>query len=80
MGLVWANQVNVRLLLTKTVHMDHIAGADQILTKDGEDCVVLSGEDAIRIRNLSVVFSCVGPPTSVPYIITEGGVSTIDNV
>ncbi|OCH95638.1 hypothetical protein OBBRIDRAFT_809784 [Obba rivulosa] len=80
LGLVWANQVNVRIMLSRTARLRRLDGPDHRKAKrrrlDGYPHSP-TGEQLARIRRLSVIFSSVARPASLDYIITEEGFSTI---
>jgi len=63
LGLVWANQVNVRIFLSRTRRRRYF--------ESGES------DQPMLIRRLSVVFSSVSPPVSCDYIVTSQGISII---
>lgn len=63
LGLVWANQVNARIFLTRT-------GRRRYLGEGGND-------EPTLIRRLSIVFSSVSLPASCDYIVTTQGVCVI---
>jgi DNA repair protein RAD57 len=87
LGLVWANQVNVRILLSRTGrrrHQDEIEGwlSKQQKFGDGQNppgarCPSSADDPTILIRRLSVIFTSVGRPRSLDYIVTIGGISTL---
>ncbi|PSR88907.1 hypothetical protein PHLCEN_2v5056 [Hermanssonia centrifuga] len=87
LGLVWANQINARIMLSRTKRMRYLetesratkrrrlsgrASADPISTSHLED-------QPTRIRRLTVIFSSVAPPASLDYIVTECGVAVLDD-
>ncbi|KAL0566154.1 DNA repair protein rhp57 [Marasmius crinis-equi] len=84
LGLVWANQVNVRIMLSRTGRRRYIEG--QFTEKrqkvqssnSAEGRPVRLGEDSSSlIRRLSIIFSSIGPPTFLDYIVTASGISTL---
>ncbi|EKM55692.1 uncharacterized protein PHACADRAFT_256499 [Phanerochaete carnosa HHB-10118-sp] len=86
LGLVWANQVNARIMLSRTRRMRCLDGHEAHLVKRlrreddadvGASRVAVAGQDGeqpIRLRRLTVIFNSVAPPGSVDYIITSGGI------
>lgn len=92
LGLVWANQVNVRIMLTRTGrrrYLDDVAG--RVIKQRRVDSSSphfplnpLSGiqtaatqNQPTLIRRLSIVFSSICLPTSLDYIVTQEGISSI---
>ena len=84
LGLVWANQMNTRIFLTRTGRRRYL-GESETPKKRSADGEVSSSEIAINppddqpvlIRRLSVVFSSVASPASCDYIVTAEGISVI---
>lgn len=86
LGLAWANQVNVRVMLSRTWRMrcldEHEAQSVKRPRREddadvGASRVAVAGQDReqpIRLRRLTVIFSSVSQPGSVDYIITSGGI------
>ncbi|KAF8911952.1 P-loop containing nucleoside triphosphate hydrolase protein, partial [Gymnopilus junonius] len=84
LGLVWANQVNTRIMLTRTGRRRHPREQDILKRRrlnrdDGEQPVERPAQDAqsILIRRLSVIFSNVTAPASLDYIVTERGITAL---
>ncbi|KAI6167127.1 P-loop containing nucleoside triphosphate hydrolase protein, partial [Pisolithus thermaeus] len=63
LGLVWANQVNARIFLTRTGRRRYLG--------EGEN------EEPTLVRRLSVVFSSVSSPASCDYTVTTQGIRVI---
>lgn len=63
LGLVWANQVNARIFLSRTRRRRYF--------ESGES------DQPMLIRRLSVVFNSVSSPVSCDYIVTPQGISVI---
>lgn len=63
LGLVWANQVNARIFLTRTGRRRYLG--------EGEN------DEPTLIRRLSVVFSSVSSPASCDYAVTTQGIRVI---
>jgi DNA repair protein RAD57 len=84
LGLVWANQVNVRIMFTRTSrrkHVDEISGPRatkrpriEQLSQTKETSASVEQETTL-LRRLSVVFSSVSVPNSIDFIISEQGIS-----
>jgi DNA repair protein RAD57 len=88
LGLVWANQVNVRIMLTRTGrrrYVDIVRSVGNKLRKT--DGVVTPDphaealeDNTTLIRRMSVIFSSVAPPLSLDYIVTVEGISALTDV
>jgi len=91
LGLAWANQVNVRILLTRTGRRRYLDDTDyqpgkrfkpQSDSSAGAHTVVAASDNSTTdrstlIRRLSVIFSSVSRPVSLDYIVTEAGISIL---
>ncbi|KAK7043699.1 DNA repair protein rhp57 [Paramarasmius palmivorus] len=84
LGLVWANQVNARIMLARTGRRRHVD--DSILkrrkltsntTPHTRTITSSSDDNLILIRRLSVVFSSVGVPVSLDYIVATSGICVL---
>jgi len=84
LGLVWANQVNVRIMFSRTVRRRYLE--DSVNNKrrkvDGVHSTGPSNTDnepdgATLIRRMSIIFSSVAPPCSLDYIVTAAGISVV---
>ncbi|KAJ8078526.1 DNA repair protein rhp57 [Marasmius tenuissimus] len=82
LGLVWANQVNTRIMLSRTRRRRYIESQfvekRQKVDSTGGPATrpAEMGEDSSTlIRRLSVIFSSVGPPASLDYIVSASGIS-----
>ncbi|KAL1742810.1 P-loop containing nucleoside triphosphate hydrolase protein, partial [Schizophyllum fasciatum] len=85
LGLVWANQVNVRIMLTRTNRrraVDDVAPRKRTRTASAAapSSDEADADDFHRIRRLTVIFSAVGHPVSMDYIITTEGLVTLPGV
>jgi DNA repair protein RAD57 len=88
LGLVWANQVNVRIMLSRTGRRRYLDEARSVGNKlqklDGSttsgSCTEAAEENATLIRRMSIIFSSVAPPVSLDYIVTVGGISVLLDV
>jgi DNA repair protein RAD57 len=83
LGLVWANQVNARIMLTRTNRRRYL---DDVDDRTGKRRRLESGAhaaardlvpEASHIRRLSVVFSSVCSPTSLDYVVTIAGIFVV---
>jgi DNA repair protein RAD57 len=86
LGLVWANQVNTRIILSRTGKRRHLNGEDlpkRLRLNNGNigqstDRVVDQGNSQPDlIRRLSVIFSNVTSPVSLEYIVSEHGICVL---
>ena len=92
LGLVWANQVNARVMLSRTGKKRRypvlaVAPAAAVAPRAAEDShdrkrLRAEGGGAVRVddvgvRRLTVMFSPVCAPASVDFIITSRGVETL---
>ena len=93
LGLVWANQVNARIMLSRTErrqqrqqrHTNHYYPVAAAANEEGgHDRKRLRAEgggavraDDVGVRRLSVVFSSVCAPGSLDFVITSRGVETL---
>ncbi|KAJ7581013.1 P-loop containing nucleoside triphosphate hydrolase protein [Mycena floridula] len=81
LGLVWANQVNTRIILSRTGRRRHF---DQVIVNkrqrldDGSHSSLESPETQLTlVRRLSVIFNSVARPVSLDYIVTKAGISCL---
>ncbi|KDQ59487.1 hypothetical protein JAAARDRAFT_623123 [Jaapia argillacea MUCL 33604] len=88
LGLVWANQVNARIMFSKTGRRRHLEEHEYPPKRQRTDDTALQdssrvpssrvGEDtSALIRRLSLLFSSISAPASLDYIITTAGLSTL---
>jgi len=86
LGLVWANQVNVRILLSRTGRRRYLEDtklAKRYKSEDqppnGASLLDISHNDHLTlVRRLSVVFNSVSRHSvSMDYVVTEQGLSTL---
>lgn len=78
LGLVWANQINARVMLSRTERMrvldeDDSRGAKRARLEHPQATVV----QPIRVRRLNVIFSSVGPPVALDYVVRKDGIATL---
>lgn len=85
LGLTWANQLNIRIILSRTGRRKYL-GRDDIPKRRNlsvSDPSPHSMEEAQTepelIRRLSVLFSNVASPISLDYIVTECGISVVED-
>ncbi|EAU88150.2 Rad51B protein [Coprinopsis cinerea okayama7 len=89
LGLVWANAVNARIMMSRTgrrryldeneIHQKRtrMQSSDGALASSSAPSTSSTGqsdEQSTLIRRLSIVFSSVSPPSSMDYIVTHKGV------
>jgi DNA repair protein RAD57 len=82
LGLVWANQINVRMMFSRTGRRryleDSLVHSKRRKTDGAHPNPDTEPDDgATLIRRMSVVFSSVAPPCSVDYIVTAAGISVL---
>lgn len=89
LGLVWANQVGLRIMMTRTGRRRYLD-----LSRDGDvkrrnretevrdqDRQQLSDRsEAILIRRLSVIFSSFSPPCSTDFVISCSGIISLGDL
>jgi RecA/RadA recombinase len=88
LGLVWANQVNARILLSRTgrrrylgetqyqggKHRNFQSRQNSVSSRDQP----VDDDQATEVRRLSVIFSSISPPVSLDYTVTMEGISILD--
>ena len=84
LGLVWANQVNVRIFLTRTGRRRYLDESEPPKKRSAVGSIPTSqiaitpvDDQPVLVRRLSVVFSSVAAPASCDYIVTAEGISVI---
>ncbi|KAJ7489940.1 P-loop containing nucleoside triphosphate hydrolase protein, partial [Mycena galericulata] len=85
LGLVWANQVNVRIMMSRTGrrrYLDDGLHSKRQKAVEGHssrasDAHIHPDDAATLVRRLSVVFSSVSAPCSLDYIVTAAGISVL---
>jgi hypothetical protein len=88
LGLVWANQVNTRIILSRTGKRRYLSEEDlpkrpRLINGNSDHSlpsnrqVDQSSLQPTLIRRLSVIFSNVTSPVSLEYIVTEKGISVL---
>lgn len=84
LGLVWANQVNARIFLTRTGRRRYLNENETpkkrlavSRTPTSQIAITPVDDQLVLVRRLSVVFSSIAAPASCDYIITASGISVI---
>ncbi|KAG5652955.1 hypothetical protein H0H81_002963 [Sphagnurus paluster] len=88
LGLAWANQVNARILLSRTGRRRYLDNNENPRAKRPKlddstssstvpSLSTTSTEDLTLIRRFSVIFSSVSKPISIDYIVTEAGLTAL---
>ncbi|KAJ3969130.1 P-loop containing nucleoside triphosphate hydrolase protein [Lentinula raphanica] len=86
LGLVWANQINARIMMSRTGRRRYITSEDSLNQKrqklDGKHGTRITPSDQIEslelVRRLSVVFSSVSDPGSLDYIVDAAGIISLE--
>ncbi|THH05667.1 hypothetical protein EW146_g9841 [Bondarzewia mesenterica] len=80
LGLAWANQVNVRIMLTRTERRRHIDDPEDREPKrrrvEGTPTQRAVQVQPALVRRLTVIFSSVSRPGSLDFIISAKGIAT----
>lgn len=81
LGLVWANQVNTRIMFSRTERTAYLDDVQERRAKrrrldDSQKSHSIEAQPT-RIRRMSVVFSSVAPLMSMDYIVTDEGIVTL---
>ncbi|KAI0797782.1 P-loop containing nucleoside triphosphate hydrolase protein [Abortiporus biennis] len=87
LGLVWANQVNARIMLSRTnrsyypeeIPLDRPNKRRKVDESLDINASSSSETKRILLRRLSVLFNSVAPPISLDYIVTKQGIQVIEN-
>lgn len=78
LGLVWANQLNTRIMLTRTNRRRAIDEGHRPLKRRRTDSDDRSGavkvDDSVLLRRLTVIFSSICEPRSIDFVVKESGV------
>ncbi|KAH9934895.1 P-loop containing nucleoside triphosphate hydrolase protein, partial [Fomitopsis serialis] len=78
LGLVWANQINVRVMLSRTERMRVLDEDDSRAAKRPRlERPQATVAQPIRVRRLNVIFSSVGPPAALDYVVRKEGITTL---
>jgi len=83
LGLVWANQVNARIMLSRTGRRRYFDDGEiqskrqKIEGQSTATSVVQSDSQLTLIRRLSIIFSSVSVPRSLDYVVTKKGISVL---
>ncbi|KAJ3997960.1 P-loop containing nucleoside triphosphate hydrolase protein [Lentinula boryana] len=86
LGLVWANQINARIIMSRTGrrrYTNFVRPATQKRQKleDGHDTQNIPAKDTERlelVRRLSIVFSSVSNPGSLDYVVDSTGITSLE--
>ncbi|KAJ7926925.1 hypothetical protein B0H13DRAFT_2312943 [Mycena leptocephala] len=83
LGLAWANQINARIMMSRTGRRRFLDHGPNKRRKVSESSTVTTldppQDDWTMLRRLSVVFSSVAPACSLDYIISAGGVCILSD-
>lgn len=82
LGLVWSNQLNVRIFLSRTGRRRYLEESERPRKIQTSISATSSNNSAgdqqpVLIRRLTVVFSSVCDPASCDYVVTGEGISVI---
>jgi DNA repair protein RAD57 len=87
LGLVWANQINARIFLTRTRRRRYINSPDGSAAKHQKTTgsnssrpispAIMDDGQPKLVRRLSVIFNSVSIPASVDYVIDISGLRTL---
>ncbi|THH33895.1 hypothetical protein EUX98_g325 [Antrodiella citrinella] len=86
LGLTWANQVNARVMLTRTDRMLYLSDSDNVRANkrrrlDGDASIdtqtSANDQQTTRLRHMTVIFSSAGPHGSSDYIVSDRGIVVI---
>jgi DNA repair protein RAD57 len=86
LGLVWANQVNARIMLARTERRHAVPEEEsyhhhdrkrlRVVDERGRGTCAVRTDDIV-VRRLTVIFSSVCAPASVDFLVTSRGVETL---
>ncbi|KZO96652.1 P-loop containing nucleoside triphosphate hydrolase protein [Calocera viscosa TUFC12733] len=82
LGLVWANEINARLMLSRTHFRHYFETEDGRPTKRRRtnDSDVAELEDGYaRVRRLDVIFHPDAPPANLDFIVVAAGIQSISD-
>jgi DNA repair protein RAD57 len=79
LGLVWSNQLNARIFLSRTGRRRYLEDSERPrkIPEPIPATSSISDDQPLLIRRLTVVFSSVCDPASCDYIVTTEGISVI---
>ncbi|KAJ6623394.1 P-loop containing nucleoside triphosphate hydrolase protein [Mycena sp. CBHHK59/15] len=82
LGLVWANQVNVRIMMSRTgrrryLQDDESSKRQRVNTSGTSGNSDHSSDQALLIRRMSLIFSPLAPPCSLDYVVAAAGISIL---
>ncbi|KAF9066871.1 P-loop containing nucleoside triphosphate hydrolase protein [Rhodocollybia butyracea] len=83
LGLVWANQINARIMMSRTGRRRDIKHEPTKRRRADVGYIAqnLCADDTDRleiVRRLSIIFSSVSAPGSVDYIVDAGGITALE--
>jgi len=77
LGPTWAQQLNTRLMLSRTERRRHRSALPEL----DQDAVGMAGEgEVVRLRRMEVVFSPGVPRGRIDYVVEEGGLVSVGEV
>ncbi|KAJ3550775.1 hypothetical protein NM688_g5001 [Phlebia brevispora] len=80
LGLSWANQVNARIMLSRTNRRRYLE-QEEVPPKrrrlNSGEPERTDADQPTLIRRLTVIFNSVAPPASLDYVVTQGGVTVL---
>jgi DNA repair protein RAD57 len=82
LGLVWANQIGLRVLLTRTGRRRYLSELSderngQVKHGKGNRLSSLEGDEATLVRRFSVIFSNVTVPSFIDFIVSSSGIISV---
>jgi DNA repair protein RAD57 len=82
LGLVWANQVNARILLSRTGRRRYLNTLSIKKPRSSlgtsSQSMTNSLEELVLIRRMSLIFSSTSAPVSADYIVTTSGITGLE--
>ncbi|KAF8798717.1 P-loop containing nucleoside triphosphate hydrolase protein [Phlegmacium glaucopus] len=89
LGPAWTNQVNAKIMLSRTGRRKHLQDEDfppkrrQLLepsdNQNQPSRTSIDNQEPTLIRRLRIIFSSVSAPASLDFIVSEGGISVLQN-
>ncbi|EPQ58472.1 hypothetical protein GLOTRDRAFT_72924 [Gloeophyllum trabeum ATCC 11539] len=84
LGLSWANQVNARIMCTRTNRHRNLHDFAHKRSRHDSALSIsdspLPTDSTSLVRRLTIIFSSVSAPTSLDYVVTAAGVFTVDDI
>ncbi|KAJ4488231.1 P-loop containing nucleoside triphosphate hydrolase protein [Lentinula aciculospora] len=84
LGLVWANQINARIMMSRTgrrthTHSDNAATHKRQKTDVGRTKTRNEETESLElVRRLSIIFSTVSNPQSLDYVVDSAGIIVLE--